>query len=319
MKKLVLISAYFGKLPECFNLWLLSAAENKDIDFLLYSDCDFKQYLPLPENVKVIPVSFEEMKEKFRSKFDFEIALDTPYKLCDYKPAYGYVLQEDIKDYSFWGHIDIDTVLGNILKFLPDDEYDKYYILGHLCIYRNTEENNCRFKLDGGMDYKWVFTTKTVCIFDEVGGMQKKYNLHKIPSYVSRDYADITKRKHRFTLSYAFNELYKTPVINYEYQVFYYENGGVFRDYIENGEIKTEEFNYIHFSSRSLPDKTDGCRAFYITNSGFYPKNEKVTKEIIEKYNPLSPVLDKKADRKWKIFDVKLKIRRKLIRIKERL
>ncbi|MGN1203240.1 MAG: DUF6625 family protein, partial [Eubacterium sp.] len=60
MKKLVLISVYFGKFPDYFNLWLKSAQQNSNIDFFLYGDCDASKYEPLPENVKCFKFTFDE-------------------------------------------------------------------------------------------------------------------------------------------------------------------------------------------------------------------------------------------------------------------
>ena len=148
---------------------------------------------------------------------------------------------------------------------------------------------------EGGQFYKDVFTTKNITVFDEVVGMQKKFELLGVPTYQSRDYADITKRRFRMTLSDIYLSGDELKYNNYDYQIFYYENSGIYRDFIDkNGEMKTQEFNYIHFSSRCPVDYTEGCNNFYITNKGFFPKNEKVTKEIIEKYNPLSPEADKR-------------------------
>lgn len=78
MNKVALISLYFGKFPANFGLWLKSAAHNADIDFLLYGDCDVSAYLPLPPNVKCFSYTFEQMKAKIQSKFDFTIELPGP-------------------------------------------------------------------------------------------------------------------------------------------------------------------------------------------------------------------------------------------------
>ena len=55
----------------------------------------------MPKNVKVIKSTFEDIRNIIQSKFDFKIILDQPYKLCDYKPSYGYVFEEYIKEYDF--------------------------------------------------------------------------------------------------------------------------------------------------------------------------------------------------------------------------
>lgn len=320
MRKIVLISTYFGSFPCNFGIWLKSAAKNKDIDFLIYCDCDTTEYQPLPENVKTVSTDFERIKRRFQEKFDFPITLNNPYKFCDFKPAYGYVFEDDIKDYDYWGHIDIDAVLGDILKFLPERDYEKIYQTGHLTIYKNTPENNRRFMEDGGLlNYKDVFSTERICIFDEVGGMQEKYEFLGIPTYISRDYADITKRSRRFTLSPTFLETSNKPVKNYKYQIFYYENGCVFRDYFKGDEKFTDEFNYIHFSTRKPRDFTEGADSFYITDSGFYKKDGDTTKEIIEKYNPYNPAEDIKEAKRWAKDDKRKRIKNALTRIKEKI
>ncbi|MCR5207726.1 MAG: hypothetical protein K6C14_04525 [Eubacterium sp.] len=318
MKRIVLISIYFGKFPSNFGIWLKSAGKNESIDFLLYSDCDTGEYA-FPENVKLIKASFEDIKERIQSKFDFNIVLDNPYKLCDYKPVYGYVFADDIGGYDYWGHIDIDAVLGDIRSFIPEREYEKLYQTGHLTIYKNTEENNRRFMLDGALKYKDVFTTPRICVFDEAGGMQEKFELLGIPTYISRDYADITKRAARLTLSTVFLETSNKAVKNYPYQIFYYDNGKVKRDYFIGDKLYTDEFNYIHFSSRKPEDYTDGAESFYITDCGFYKKDGETTKEIIDRYNPLRPELDRQVAKRWARDDKRKRIKNALTRIKSKL
>ncbi len=284
MKKYALISTYFGKFPIHFNLWLKSAAANKDIDFLIIGDCDTDNLELFPDNVSFISMTFEELKSRIQSKFDFDIVLDKPYKLCDYKPAYGYIFEEYIADYDYWGHIDIDTILGNLNKFMPENEYQKIYKFGHLCLYRNTYENNRRFMEPAGQNYKNVFSTSFITVFDELPGMNKKFDLLGIEQYSSNDFADIARRRLNFTLN---SEICRK---NYKYQIFYYENGRILRAYYDGGKINTDEFNYIHFSHRQPEDKTQGSNNFYITRFGCIKKDGDVTLDIIRQYNAPTPV-----------------------------
>ena len=100
MKKCCFIIPYFGKLPNYFPVFLKTCAFNKDYDWLIFSD-DCSKY-ELPINVKIINLEFVDLKEKIKNKFkDFEIDLSYPYKLCDYKPAYGYIFEEYLKIYLF--------------------------------------------------------------------------------------------------------------------------------------------------------------------------------------------------------------------------
>ena len=49
------------------------------------------------EDDKIVAIGNAEIREKIQSKFDFKISLEEPYKLCDYKPAYGYIFEEFIR------------------------------------------------------------------------------------------------------------------------------------------------------------------------------------------------------------------------------
>ena len=123
-----LVVLYFGKLPNYFNLWLTSCKYNKTINFLLFIDDETKY--DYPNNVKVIYTTFENIKNQIQSKFDFNISLKKPYKLCDYKPAYGYIFNEYLEKYDFWGHCDLDVIFGNLRKFLSEEilmQNDKIY------------------------------------------------------------------------------------------------------------------------------------------------------------------------------------------------
>ena len=62
--------------------------------------------------------------------FDFAITLHTPYKLCDYKPAYGEIFAPELSGYDFWGYGDMDLVFGDLRAYFTEDKlrkYDKFY------------------------------------------------------------------------------------------------------------------------------------------------------------------------------------------------
>lgn len=287
-KRIVLINCYFGKLPDYFRLFLQSCEYNRHIDFLFVTD---QKVNSSPENVRFIPFDFLTFKSYIEKQFDFPIVLDNPYKLCDYKPAYGYLLKEYIGDYDFWGHVDIDLVLGKIDVFINDyilEKYDKIYQLGHLCLYKNNDENNKRFMSDIGMNYRDVFSTKTICVFDEMIGMQDKYNKMSIPTYKNRDMIDISPKYYKFNRVDSWISADERKNNNYRYQTFYWEKGHVYRAALIEGRPVIDEFIYIHFPKRHMP----GCKSlaagspFFITNYGFCKKDGVLTKEeIINKTN----------------------------------
>lgn len=311
MSKIVLINCYFGKLPSFFELFLKSCEKNKEVDFLIFSDNTWKD---LPDNVKIVNISFEELKKKIQSNFDFDIALNTPYKICDYRPAYGYIFGEYLNEYEFWGYCDFDMIFGNIDKYLTDEvlnSFDKIYQFGHLTIIKNTKINNTLFMDEGNPYYKDVFQTDVNAVFDEINGIQKKFLQRGLKVYTERDYADITPRHHRFLLSKAFVNI---PNDNFRHQIFAYEDGKVFRYYLDEKNIKKEEFIYIHIQKRDLPVTTEVGDKFFITYKGFIPYENEVTIYDVKKYNKfklLSELRVVAKHRKWKILRKIRKIRGK--------
>lgn len=171
MKKIALIIPYFGKFKDWFQLFLISCKNNPSIDWIIFTD-DRTDY-NYPRNVMVNYTTFKSIKEKIQENFDFTICLDTPYKLCDYKPVYGEVFSEELKGYDFWGYCDIDLIFGNIRKFLTEEllnQYPKLFTRGHLSLYKNDSLVNSFYRnVDNSLLHK-VFTHSQPYAFDEWGG-----------------------------------------------------------------------------------------------------------------------------------------------------
>ena len=182
MNKIRLIIPYFGKLPKFFPYFLLTAKRNHKIDFLIYTDQKVDQFAILnANNIEFVTLPFDELREKVQSKFDFKISLKTPYKLCDYKVAYGLIFEEELRGYDNWGFCDTDVLLGDIYHFLEEhsffeNDYARYGLLGHLQIFKNSQEVNRIFMsgkdLNYRLNYKNVFTSEQNFIFDEEKGIQ---------------------------------------------------------------------------------------------------------------------------------------------------
>lgn len=174
-KKCILILPYFGKLKNYFQLFLNSVENNFGIDLLIITDQDLSNY-SLPQNVLKIKMNFITFCEYTQKLFDFKISLNTPYKLCDFKPAYGVIVSQffDISNYDYWGHCDSDLIFGNfyiIRNILSTMRYKKIFANGHLTIYRNEMQNNLRFthRLDNVLVYKMAFQNPIIYGFDEGG------------------------------------------------------------------------------------------------------------------------------------------------------
>lgn len=291
--KIVVIAIYYGQLPEWFSLWLKSCEYNKNIDFIFITDQEIKD---VPINVQVLKLTFEKLRELISQKLKHDIILEKPYKLCDFRPMYGVIFEEIVKEYDYWGHCDIDLIFGDIEYFIKKysiEKYERFLHLGHLSLYKNTYENNRNFRRDavGMKNWKEVVADGKNFYFDEWAGIYKVYKQYKIPMFENRIFADISMIYKRFRLA--------LKDINYDYQVFYWENGKIYRSYVRNSEILNDEFIYLHFKKRKLKNNIfnlSNIRSFYITNNGFFEKNGKVTKEEIKKYNLFQGILREKIE-----------------------
>ncbi|MBQ6972506.1 MAG: hypothetical protein IJP86_09175 [Synergistaceae bacterium] len=167
-----IIQHYYGKLPNYFPLWLKSAGCNPQFDFMIFTDCDFSGY-KVPGNVHVIHMTFDELRARIAQHLDFPFVCDTAYKACDYRPMYGLIFEDYLADYEFWGTCDPDEIWGDMGRFItPEilDNYSRIYRLGHLQLFRNTEDvrtfalhelPSCPFS------YKDIFRTKAHIAYEE--------------------------------------------------------------------------------------------------------------------------------------------------------
>ena len=65
-------------------------AANPDVSWLLLTD---QPVADAPGNVVVQLCTFDDLVERIRSHFAFDISLPTPYKLCDFRPAFGEIFR----------------------------------------------------------------------------------------------------------------------------------------------------------------------------------------------------------------------------------
>ena len=141
MKNACFIIPYFGKLPNTFPIFLRTCGKNPDFNWMIVTD-DHTTY-DYPPNVCCSYTTFDDFVTKVQACFDFSIALKFPYKICDFRASFGVIFAEELKEYRFWGHCDIDQYFGKINHFITDeilDSYDKILCLGHFTLFRNTTD-----------------------------------------------------------------------------------------------------------------------------------------------------------------------------------
>ena len=296
-----LINLYFGKLPNYFEFWLNSCKYNSTIDFLLLTD-DKTKY-NYPQNVKVIYLSFEDIKKIFQEKFDFKISLNAPYKLCDYKPAYGYIFSQYLNDYKFWGHCDLDVIFGDLRKYLPDsilNNYDKIYKFGHFSLYKNVDRVNKSFmsfkNKRNELIYKKVFLSNKSFFFDETGiekiGIVNFYDNKKYTIYKkTENIADINIKYNNLIVATADNP--KDGKCIFEFIV---KNGvsTLYSIYEKKGKIQKKEYMYIHLQKRKMHIEANNKDFFFIVpNKIVNIENQKLNVQYFNKINKKCTVVRK--------------------------
>ncbi len=171
-KSIAILTCWYGPYPWYLAYYIHSCLFNPTIDFYVITD-NTEPIVNKPINVKIIYKTFKEIKASASKILGFTVNIDNSYKLCDFKPAYGFLFPEIIRGYHFWGHADIDIVYGNIRDFMTVDILNTYdvissrhdYITGSFCLFRNNEQINTLFMQS--KDYKKVFSSSEHFCFDE--------------------------------------------------------------------------------------------------------------------------------------------------------
>lgn len=264
MKRCAFILPYFGKFNNYFKLFLKSCENNPSFDWIIFTD-DTEKY-PYPANVKVVYMTFDEIRCYIQEKLDIQISLPQPYKLCDFKPTYGYVFSDYLDSYQYWGHCDCDLLFGNLEKLLIpllNQDYDKLFAVGHLTIYKNTPENNKKFMnlYHGRYLYQEFLTVPSICWFDEEW---RSDNIHSmflesgakvycksLEFNPSQKYAQFVQREYS-------SEDRKYHEIRYKKALYFWQCGNIIQIvYHRKNSLAVNEYIYMHFQSRPMLQKVE--------------------------------------------------------------
>ena len=277
--KVKIIIPYYGKLLYNFPFWLESCKFNKNIDFMLITD--IKIDYDIPKNVKIVNMKFADLKMLIEKKLNRKILLKKPYKLCDFKPLYGLIFSEYLTDYEYWGYCDMDMIFGELEYFFKKyklEKFDKFLKYGHLSLYRNTDKINTLFYKSE--NYNKIFETENTYGFDEENGINDVFYAEKLPFFDETIFADISSRVKRFCLSFSEK--------NYKHQLFYIEDGKIYRVFLEKGKLNFNEYIYIHYQKRYIPNNDVDVlkdRKYAISYKGFSKINGKIDLKTIKKLN----------------------------------
>lgn len=319
MKKAVFLIPYFGKLPHYYSMWSKTAKANSEYDFWIITDDNTAR--SISENIKIVFLSFAELVEKAQKKFPFTLGLKTPRKLCDFKPTYGYIFEDEIKEYLYWGYCDIDVVLGDLSSCIPiEADYDKLFVHGHMTLFKNNYEMNRLFmkKIDYPETYQEVLADTENHIFDEPSdGLNINLIAQKsgVNTYFDYNIADINPYSFLFKRSlYDYGSANKknrnVRTENIIKQIFYWNNGKLFRYALDkNDALVVEEFRYFHFQKRDMKlGDIAKCNSFLVVPNRIIPFDGEITKELVDRYTKDKLIYPQYFRLKWR--NLKKKLRR---------
>ncbi|XKG69449.1 hypothetical protein LG309_02085 [Stutzerimonas chloritidismutans] len=148
---IIIIIPYFGKWPFWMPFFIESCRANPNINWLLIGDCAVLE--DLPNNVEQRFFAFVDYCAFVSECLGINFNPSNPYKLCDLKPALGFIHAADVAGYDFWGFSDLDLIYGDLRSYFSDARLRKYKVLstherrisGHFCLLRNEPELNSLF------------------------------------------------------------------------------------------------------------------------------------------------------------------------------
>lgn len=294
----VLIIPYFGKFNDFFDVFLTSCSYQKNYTFLFFTDDRTPRNFP--KNSKVIYMSFEEFVNIVQKKFDFQISLTTPYKLCDFKPAYGDIFYDYISCFDYWGFCDIDVIFGDLDAFYNDDlisNYDRISDAGHFSLFKNNKTMREAYKTlysSNCYDFKAVFSSSYSFAFDEWGN-NKGFNRILLNNgfrifYKPIVFADIRIDKYGLrttTEIYGTNDESKREKKK-KHCLFLFDKGHLYQYYLIGNKMHHEEYSYIHLQKRPMKILLEDYKTFLVVPPNLICD---VTKKIDNKY--LSTIREK--------------------------
>lgn len=278
--KTALILVWMGKLPSYFPLWTRTLSANRNYDFLLFTD---QPAMTTADNLKIIRMSFDQVRAYIARQLALDAQLTHPYKLCDFKPAYGEIFREYLQGYSHWGCCDMDLLFGDLDTFITPElqnAYPKLFSRGHLTIYRNESSINTAWRRSTSIDAKKIMTSPEVYLFDEWSGIHRVFEELGLGQYNAEVMGDVRVHSSRVEC---------TNIKNYRPQVFIWQNGRVKQYYIgADGQPASTELAYIHFQKRkiAIPDPTVYTSETMVLNpESVLPWSGTITTDFIRQFD----------------------------------
>lgn len=181
-----------------------------------------------------------------------------------------------MKGYDYWGFCDTDVLLGDIFQFLEEhnffeNDYARYGLLGHLQIFKNSQEVNHVFMSGQGLNYRLdyhnVFANEQNFIFDEADGIQVLFEKSGFDQLQDKFFDDID------VSHFSFREYGEVEPKRY---YFWSEKNGLESIEIKDKKLVVKHPLYAHFQKRVIE-----CPEFEVADSFYVIPNRLVVGDKI--------------------------------------
>lgn len=242
-----MIIPWFGPWPPWIRPFLESCRWNPTVDWLIFGDARPPE--DVPPNVRIVTTSFQNYRRLIANRLAIEPRWHDAYKLCDLKPALGFIHQLEIAGYDYWGFGDLDVIYGDIRRFMTPAVLSHdivsahaHIVAGHFSLLRNSRKMVDAFmRLPG---WRGMLASAEHKSFDEQIFSQLFMRMHGRRAW-RRFFVPRYRNAH-------FEEQYST---NLSSMLRWIDGGSEFPRcwYWDRGHLTTDrsgerEFLYLHFS-----------------------------------------------------------------------
>jgi len=193
MNKVCFIIPFFGPSKWWHTYFFKSIATNNNYLWLIIADQINDK--SIPANARLVSMSLQEFNQFVSSKIKISTNIIHPFKICDFKPAFGQIFSDYLKDYDYWAYCDMDIIMGDLDSFLANVLHSGYDVIspdnvffpGHFLILKNCKKMNMLYTK--AVNHIPVFTSEKCYFFDEfvysqglklTNGSIKKFSSRKI-------------------------------------------------------------------------------------------------------------------------------------------
>lgn len=120
---IALFNCHFGKLPSYLPFFMKSASTVACLDIYIMTNDDFSPYAKIAEdygfdNINFIHYDVNNLEETVSTKLNVTYKMPEIRKICDWKTAYNFLFSDIAKHYDYWGHCDLDIIMGDVDSYL---------------------------------------------------------------------------------------------------------------------------------------------------------------------------------------------------------